>query len=184
MMCDGGSKEGQVRRACRTMVSVTLLPLLVLVAAADCCYLFPSGKHADIWAGHRIRSESSAKILPIWPCLSIHVLVVYLTFVPKININCWSPHTYLRYLSNVMLHNKIVWRCGVQTSRIRVVVWPAGRVRCAGPRPMAARTTASAPRRAPATATTRARDHSAQATPETTLATVRCAELRANQIQI
>ncbi|KAH9637667.1 hypothetical protein HF086_009335 [Spodoptera exigua] len=42
MMCDGGSKEGQVRRACRTMVSVTLLPLLVLVAAADCCYLFPS----------------------------------------------------------------------------------------------------------------------------------------------
>lgn len=113
----------------------------------------------------------------------IYVLV-YLTFVPKININCWSPHTYLRYLSNVMLHNKIVWRCGVQTSRIRVVVWPAGRVRCAGPRPMAARTTASAPRRAPATATTRARDHSAQATPETTLATVRCAELPANQIQI
>ncbi|XP_047025753.1 agrin-like [Helicoverpa zea] len=41
-MCDGGSKSGQVRRASRTMVSATLLALLVLAAAAEACYLFPS----------------------------------------------------------------------------------------------------------------------------------------------
>lgn len=44
-MCNGGIKKSQVRRASWTMVSVTLFALLVLVAAADCCYLFPSGMH-------------------------------------------------------------------------------------------------------------------------------------------
>lgn len=45
MMCDGGSKKGKVWRFNRTMVSATLPALLVLVVAADCCYLFPSGKN-------------------------------------------------------------------------------------------------------------------------------------------